>query len=246
MIAIYITIVHIAITSKVTALSFESFVKSLPADVPEEIKTMMLDIHQKHPEEFTMPDLHDVTLGDFKTTSPIVTVPVETDHTTVKSTTVKIKEKLIFKPVVAERRNLGTTTEKVTEPAAKETTTAEVPPPCHQITPGVPLPVPMPMMPVPMSIYARVPIVMPMKSYFEPVIHDHPPLHKIKHMIERDEKKWQKKNKGKDCDVSVEIIYSDNYSDSDDDTESESSSESVDVGSDYYSDFIKINANRHR
>lgn len=36
------------------------------------------------------------------------------------------------------------------------------------------------------------PIIVPARAVFEPVVHNHPPLHKIKRIIRRDKRKWRK------------------------------------------------------
>ncbi|CAB3226874.1 unnamed protein product [Arctia plantaginis] len=53
---------------------------------------------------------------------------------------------------------------------------------------------PMPMMPIPIPVpmYPDVPIIMPMRTYYERVKHYHPPLHEIRKKIKKDEEWWNK------------------------------------------------------
>lgn len=89
----------------------------------------------------------------------------------------------------------------------------------------VPIPVPMPL---PMPII-QTPLVVPARTVFEPVVHDHPPLHEIQKII----KKHKKSRRRPDYSSSSS---SDNYS-SDDSTSSDTSDESR---INYYDDFISV------
>lgn len=69
-----------------------------------------------------------------------------------------------------------------------------------------------------------MPIVLPARTVFEPVIHDHPPLHVIKKIIKGDKKKWHKHSSSEGCSSSD----TDTDSDSDIDTDTSSSDSSTD------------------
>ncbi|CAH2085930.1 unnamed protein product [Euphydryas editha] len=72
------------------------------------------------------------------------------------------------------------------------------------------------------GFYPAVPsIPVPMTTFFEPVIHDHPPLHVIKKIIKKEKKRWR-------------FDDSDEYSSSDTDSSNIDSNDSTDTNSDEF------------
>ncbi|KAJ2947209.1 hypothetical protein O0L34_g16918 [Tuta absoluta] len=60
-------------------------------------------------------------------------------------------------------------------------------------TPGGCMPCPLPAVPLqfyPVPAQPPMPYVVPMRTVFEPVEHDHPPLHKIREMFRKGKKRW--------------------------------------------------------
>ncbi|XP_035441187.2 uncharacterized protein LOC118269914 [Spodoptera frugiperda] len=242
------TIVQLTITSKVMGLSFEGFLKSLPSSMPTDLKSIITKLREKHPQEFGM-----LETTDHGTKTPLYAKANELDAMFMKPTS--IKPGIQYNAPVTPKVNILKTGEptannnSTSEPAQTEKAVTTLKPPTAPTpklpdagcqTPVMPLPqIPPPMMPIAIPMYPRMPIIVPARTFFEPVRHDHPPLYKIKEMIERDERKWKKENKGKDCDGSLELAYSDGDSSSSSETDSES--RYMDVGSEYYDGFLKIN-----
>ncbi|XP_022826354.1 uncharacterized protein LOC111356285 [Spodoptera litura] len=237
-------IVQLTITSKVMALSFEGFLKSLPASMPNDLKTIIMNLREKHPQEFGL-----LETTDHGTETPMYHRDNDLNVMFMKPT--NIKPGIQYSAPVAPIVNILRTEEPVanncsSRPVQTENPVTTLQPPTAKLpdegcqTPRIPLPqIPAPIMPIAIPVYPRMPIIVPARTFFEPVRHDHPPLYKIKQMIERDEKKWKKENKGKNCDISLELAYSDADSSSSTDTESES--RNIDVGPEYYDGFLKIN-----
>lgn len=94
--------------------------------------------------------------------------------------TMKIDEPIIDKNVMSTGTNTGSA------------------PCCNGVT-CFPCPYPMPMAyPVPVPQIPQIPIVVPAQTFYEPVIHDHPPLYKIKEIIKKGRKK-KKRYSASDC-----------------------------------------------
>lgn len=240
MYTVFKTLVQITITTNVLAFNFESFMKSLP--VPADLKDIMFDMYNKEPE-LNMTNLEDLSLMDFKSTTPFIarkSIGLMKPTSTVVTTTAGKLNKPVM-PTKGFLKSSITLRPYISNCILKLKTTVKppeqtIPPPVQHIH-----------MPIPMQfpIYASVPLMMPMRSYFEPVKHDHPPLHKIKSLIEKEEKKWKEENGESGKESSVEIAYSDTSSEQNIDTDTETDtddSEHNDVGHEYYDDVIKINA----
>lgn len=218
-------------------MSFEHIIKSLPAETPGDIKSLMLDLYSKHPKEFIEPDIESMTPKDFPATP----------HNYRKNSNV-----LINKPMSSMYKSMSIDTRPVqimrsghsgaTSPDNGQVATTATPEnPKNILLPMYPQRFPM-AVPMSMPFYPRIPVMIPMKSYFEPVVHDHPPLYKIKEMIEADKKLWKKAScaNNKDSDTSSEIKTNHFNTDTDTDT----SSDDVDVGSEYYDTVLKIMGRR--
>lgn len=99
-------------------------------------------------------------------------------------------------------------------------------------------PCPYQMMPMPMQMSYQVqqPVVFPMQMVYEPVVHDHPPLHEIKRIIKKDKRKRRQKHYTSDSeDTDTRNSCSSTETDSDSDGEGES-----DTDIDYYGDFMHV------
>lgn len=82
--------------------------------------------------------------------------------------------------------------------------------PCCNGVSCFPCPYPMPMAyPVPVPQVPQIPIVVPAQTFYEPVIHDHPPLHEIKRIMKR---KRRKRPRYSDSDSSDSSDADDGYS----------------------------------
>lgn len=241
---VYRTILQLIIISRVIALNFENIINSLPTNIPENFKKAMLEMFSKHAEDFTVPQKAGVNINNKKS---IVNVNQKgsgslTNTAFLPKTITKVNKlvSLTNKPMIKIAtpkkyqnkimRSGNTNTEGKTLPNEGVTTPKPVQEKDHTSAPlpipppGMAIPMPMPM---PIPYFARVPVMVPMRSYFEPVIHDHPPLYIIKKMIERDEKNCMKHKHSKE---SV--------------SETDTSSEYINVGKEYYDDFMHIQGNR--
>ncbi|KAH9637074.1 hypothetical protein HF086_013890 [Spodoptera exigua] len=215
--------------------------------MPDDLKSIIVHLREKHPQEFGITK----TNADQVTDKPLYVRDNSLNAMLMKSA--NIKPVIQYNAPAAPGADILGSGEPTTKnetstsrPIQTETDIQTPKSPAPEFgnveyqTPGIPLAqVPAPVMPIAIPMYPRMPIIVPAKTYFEPVKHDHPPLYKIREMIERDEKKWTKENKGKDCDsVSLELAYSD--ADSSTSTDTESESRNMDVGSEYYDGFMKI------
>lgn len=203
---LYVTI-HLAIVTKGFAFNFGSIIQTLPPAFPEDFRKKILDIYSKNPEAF----------GD--------SVAKGAPHS-------KIMKPHKVQHMANALRNEDKTDKPVTN--APQNTPA-LPPGLATLSsmqiPPMPIP-PMPMpIPIPVPMYPQMPIVLPMRTYFERVIHQHPPLEKIKQIIAEDEERWAKYGKAK-----IEKHSSETDSDSSD---TDSSSRHFDRWQ-YYDDFLHI------
>ncbi|CAD0200167.1 unnamed protein product [Chrysodeixis includens] len=151
-----------------------------------------------------------------------------------------------YQAKVTRKFNIGRAGNSVVTPPCRQTTKAgwivqepKLPgmlPPLGMAP--VPLPVPLPIPPpLPIPIYPKVAVMMPMKAYFEPVVHHHPPIYEIQDLIRADEKKWKDRHNRKESETSLERPRK-HYSDSS--TDSDTSSE-TDSDTDYYDGVIHLN-----
>lgn len=86
---------------------------------------------------------------------------------------------------------------------------------------------------LPLFSVPRAPVLVPLRAYYEEVVHDHPPVHKIKDIIERDEKEykgWKKHRKHRGREVSCDED-DDSTSSESSDTETSSSYEDLEESS---------------
>lgn len=250
---VYKTLFQLTIVSRIMALSFENIIKSLPVDIPGEFKDIMMKMYMKHPKVFDAPE------SDLEAMFP--TEPSANTHDNRMSNSIFVKEKTVSQTkmdikgpntntkvssninnIVRSDNTTTSTTAPTTTPSEENTeptVTTKVsdpppivaPPPPPPVMAPVPLPIPLPL---PMPMYPRVPVILPMKAYFEPVIHDHPPIYEIQDLIRADKKKWKHRHHKKNSQPSLE-----KQSESDADTDT--SSEETDFGSDYYDALIHIN-----
>lgn len=93
-------------------------------------------------------------------------------------------------------------------------------------------------MPMPMQfpLSPPAPVMIPARTYYEPVVHNHPPLHKIRHIIKQDRDRKRKRHRSTTYDSS-----SDRESCSGTDTETDSDSFIQDSAIDYHEDVIHVN-----
>ncbi|XP_075976380.1 uncharacterized protein LOC142976736 [Anticarsia gemmatalis] len=134
--------------------------------------------------------------------------------------------------IETDEPTIATTTEQEIQ-TTETMTTKDIPTTSSTATPSTspcpvarPMPPPIPY-PIPIPIYPQMPIVIPMRTYYEPVIHNHPSLDKIRKLIKKDEERWEKFKKKKPKPRYSSSSYDD--------------SEYTDYGSwQYYEDFIHI------
>lgn len=119
----------------------------------------------------------------------------------------------------------------------KKINTVETTPCCNGVS-CFPCPYPMPMAyPAPVPQIPQIPIVVPAQTFYEPVIHDHPPLHQIKSIIEKGKRRKRKRDDS-------HYIDSTDSCDTSDMSDSSDSSDSDDINSsvDYYDDVLQVRA----
>lgn len=93
----------------------------------------------------------------------------------------------------------------------------------------------MPMMPIPIPVpmYPEMPIILPMRTYYEKVKHYHPPLHEIRRKIKKDEEWWNKHGKAKKKKKKKYRYSSSSYTDTSESSDEESTIE-------YYDDVMRL------
>lgn len=244
-------VLQLTIATTVMAFNFDGFMKNLP--IPADIKAVIMDMQQKQ-KEYSMPDADGVTSMDFKSGTPI-SARKRNEMLKPTSTVMSRVATKMNKPVTQINTPLSAVTVKPRGSFMDtEKTTGKPENPSTKQPPSMIMPPPMPIV---IPNYVNVPVMLPMRTYFEKVEHDHPSLCKIKQMIEEDNMKWKEENSESGSDISVMIdddsidqskeTDTDTDTDADIDTNTDTHSSSIseysDVDPDYYDDMIRIKVN---